>query len=313
MKNTTYYFTTDKNETELNNLIFDPLFKKIVDYLSNHNEQDVILRQIKANIPTDSNLELYLDKLIKYGLLERKNRRYHLTFPIYSTQKNVQIPETITSLLRNIVQKNSSQVNFFIFGEWLWSLLFEEEQEGYFFGIESSPESFSLQFYRKREEGNDTLRFVSVYQENQIPFDLANYFNLLSRRVELPEHFKPLQDIIGDVDIHYFIAQIQKVIRSAKRNPSRVRKPNIFEEALITTKDLIRNTEGELFLEATYLEDDKLSEENQLTLDKLETEFRLLWKTIDDQNQRIFYKMQVYSILFSTCFPNQNQIRYFKH
>ncbi|EOL44367.1 DUF1803 domain-containing protein [Enterococcus caccae] len=310
MKNTTYYFTTNKNETELSNLILDPLFKKIVDYLSEHKEQEVILRQIKADISTENNLELYLDKLIKYGLLERKNRRYYLTFPIYSIEKTIQVPESISIQLKNIVQKNTSQVNFFILGEWLWSLLFEEEQDGYFFGIKSVPASLPL--YRKREEGNDTLRFVSVYQENQIPFDLANYFHLLSRRGELPEHFKPLQDILGDVDIHYFIAQVQKVLRSVKRNPSKIRRPNIFEEALITTNDLIRNTEGELFLEATCLEDDKLSEENQHTLDKLETELRLLWETIDDQNQRAFYKMQVYSILFSTCFPKQNQIRYFK-
>ncbi|MGX7262605.1 DUF1803 domain-containing protein [Enterococcus crotali] len=310
MENTSYYFTSNKNEKELDNIISDPLFKKIIDYLSEHKNQEVILRQIKAAIPTDSNLELYLDKLIKYNLIERKNRRYSLVFPVYSAEEKLLVPDSITDLLENLIQATPPQIHYFIFGEWLWPLLFEEEQDSYFFGVQASSNTIPL--FRKREEGNSTLQFVSIYQDEVIPLDLANYFNLLSKRQKLPEHFKPLQAIIGDVDINYFIAQVQKVIRSVKRNTSRVKKQNIFEQALLTTKDLKRNPEGKLILTATQLDDVTLSEENKIMLDMLKTELVLFGTTIEERNQRIFLKMQLYSTLFSICFPNQKNINYFK-
>lgn len=290
-------------------MIFDPLFKEIVNYLYDQKDQEIILRQIKANILTDVNLDLYLDKLINYGLIKRQNRRYSLTFPIFSAKKNIQVAHSITDTLQSLVQENTSQISYFIFGEWLWGLLFEEEQKEYFFGIESSPDNLPL--FRKSQTGNSQLQFVSIYQDSLLPLDLANYFNLLSNRRALPEQFKQLQHIIGDVDIHYFITQIQKVIRSVKRNTSKIRKRNIFEEALLTTNDLTRNAEGQLSLTTVCLDNIEPSAEIQDTLDKLKAELTLLWTTIADDNQRAFYKMQIYSVLFTECFPNQKSIHYF--
>lgn len=310
MENTSYYFTSNKNENELENLISDPLFKKVVNYLSDHKNQEVILRQIKATISTDHNLELYLDKLIKHGLVERKNRRYSLKFPIYSVEEKLQVPDTITNLLQSLIQVNSSQLNYSMVGEWLWSLLFAEEQSSYIFGVQSS--SKNPPFFRKRVAGNDALQFVSIYQAGVIPVDLANYFNLLSKKEELPEQFKPLQAIIGDVDINYFIGQVQKVLRSVKRNTSRVRKQNIFEDALLATNDLT-NTEGQLSLVTMYLDDSEPSRERQMALDQLKTELASLWGAIQDDNQRVFFKMQLYSVLFTSYFPNQKFIHYFKN
>ncbi|EOH98563.1 hypothetical protein UAW_01159 [Enterococcus haemoperoxidus ATCC BAA-382] len=310
MEFTSYYFASNKNEEDLNKLICDPLFAKIVEYLSEHKEQEVILRQIKAAIPTDSNLELYLDKLIKYNLLERKNRRYSLTFPIYTMDKSIQLPDSITRAFRNITQESSMLNNCFVFGEWLWMLLFEDEQDNYFFGVKASPESQPI--FRRREEGNDSLRFVSIYTDSLVPLDLANYFNLLSRRKDLPQNFEVLQNVIGDVDINYFIPQIQKVIRSIKRNKTRVDKQNIFQEALIMTGDLKRNTENQLFLAVPIIDSECACDEIQTILDKLQIELPPLWKTIHNQNQRIFFKQQLYSVLFKNCLPELDHISYFK-
>ncbi|MBO0472760.1 hypothetical protein IGL98_001835 [Enterococcus sp. DIV0840] len=311
MENITYYFASNKNEEELNKIVSNPLFTKITNYLSERKEQEVILRQIKADIPTDSNLELYLDKLIKYNLLERKNRRYSLTFPIYTHKESLKISDSIAKSFRTITQEDSIPINYFIFGEWLWSLLFEEEQDNYFFGIKASPESLSV--FRRKEEGNESLRFVSVYPDNLIPLDLANYFNLLSKRQELPQHFTSLQNVIGDVDINYFIPQIQKVIRSVKRNKSRESKKNIFQEALLVTGDLKRNEENQLFLAVPILESEELSKEIQVTLDKLKTELQPSWEKIEDKNQRVFYKQQLYSFLFTNYLPeDQEYISYFE-
>ncbi|MBO0421842.1 DUF1803 domain-containing protein [Enterococcus plantarum] len=311
MKNVSYYFTSNKSEEELTRIISDPLFTRIVSYLSERKEQDVILRQIKANILTDKNLELYLDKLIKYNLIERANRRYTLTFPIFSQGESLTLPDSITQSFRAVTQTESISTDYFVLGEWLWSLLFQEEQDPYFFGIELS--SKSLPIFRKREEGNDLLRFVSVYPEELVPLDLANYFNLLSRRQELPSHFEPLQNIIGDVDIHYFIPQMQKVLRAIKRNRTRDSKKNIFQEALLVTGDLKKNEENQLFLATPILDSTEPSEAFQLALDKLKTELTLLWEGIETNNQRLFYKQQLYSFIVVNYLPiDQNYIKYFK-
>ncbi|ALS00656.1 hypothetical protein ATZ33_04490 [Enterococcus silesiacus] len=310
MENTSYYFASNKNEKKLENVISDPLFKKVVNYLSDYKNQEVILRQIKATISTDHNLELYLDKLIKHGLVERKNRRYSLTFPVYSTEEKLQVPDSVTNLLQSLIQVNSSQLNYSIVGEWLWSLFFEEEQSSYFFGVQYS--SKKLPLFRKKVAGNDALQFVSIYQDGVIPLDLANYFNLLSKRQALPEQFKSLQTVIGDVDINYFIGQVQKVLRSVKRNTSRVKKQNIFEKALLATNDLTRNTEGQLSLVTMCLDDSEPSRERKMALNQLKTELASLWGAIEDDNQRVFFKMQLYSVLFTSYFPNKKFIHYFK-
>lgn len=311
MENVTYYFASNKNNEELTKLISDPLFTRIVDYLSEHNEQEVILRQIKAAIQTDGNLELYLDKLIKYNLLERKNRRYALTFPIYIKGEFLQLPNSIDGIFQEITQEASIQTEYFLFGEWLWSLLFQEAQDNYFFGVKTF--SDRLPTFRRIEEGNGALSFVSVHPDYLIPLDLANYFNLLSRRQELPEKFKLLQNTIGDVDINYFIPQIQKVLRSVKRNKVRENKRNIFQEALLVTGDLKKNEDNQFHLATPIIENNSPSEPFQHILDKLEMALIPLWEKIESKNERIFYKQQLYSFIVATYFPKgEGGITYFK-
>ncbi|MGM0217168.1 DUF1803 domain-containing protein [Enterococcus sp. AZ126] len=311
MGEVTYYFASNENEEELNKIIIDPLFNKIVAYLSNRNGQEVILRQIKAAIPTDSNLELYLDKLIKHKLLKRENRRYTLIFPIYTNENLLKLPDSIEKSFRKIMEEQTMANDYFLFGEWLWSLFFEKEQGTYFFGVSNSIENLS--FFLKKEAGNDSLRFVSIYPDNLIPLDLANYFNLLSRGQELPPKFDSLQNLIGDVDIHYFISQIQKVMRSVKRNNYRERRQTIFQEALLVTGDLKKNEENQLYLATPTIAGNDYSDEIQNRLDELKKDLISLWETIENENQRMFYKQQLYSFLFQNYLPNKyHSISYFK-
>lgn len=311
MGKVTYYFASNENEEELNKIIIDPLFNKIVAYLSNRNGQEVILRQIKAAIPTDSNLELYLDKLIKHKLLKRENRRYTLIFPIYTKENLLKLPDSIEKSFRKIMEEQTMANDYFLFGEWLWSLFFEKEQGTYFFGVRNSIESLS--FFLKKEAGNDSMRFVSIYPDNLIPLDLANYFNLLSRGQELPPKFDSLQNLIGDVDIHYFISQIQKVMRSVKRNNYRERRQTIFQEALLVTGDLKKNEENQLYLANPTIAGNDYSDEIQSLLEELKKDLISLWETIENENQRMFYKQQLYSFLFPNYLPNKyHSISYFK-
>ncbi|ALS38063.1 hypothetical protein ABID30_000249 [Enterococcus rotai] len=309
MENITYYYAQTNQSEPLDKIVSDPLFKEVVAYFTERQDQEIILRQIKADIPTNSNLELYLDKLIKYNLIERKNRRYSLSFPIYANESRQILPESLIELLEGMKQE-SKRTNYFLFGEWLWSLLFDEEQGDYFFGVKDS--SNGLPLFQRREEGNDALRFVSIFTAQQVPFDLANYFNLLSKRQALPQIFEPLQNLVGDVDLNYFIQQIQKVIRTVNRNKTRERKVNIFQEALLVTGDLMRDEENQLYFAVPLLEDQVLSGEMKVRLDQMKAELSSLWANITDENQRVFLKHQIYSTLFENGLPKQHYIHYFK-
>lgn len=310
MENITYYYAQTNQSEPLDKIVSDPLFKEIVAYFTERQDQEIILRQIKADLPTNGNLELYLDKLIKYNLIKRKNRRYSLSFPIYSNEKPQILPESIIELLERM-KLESERTNYFFFGEWLWSLFFTGEQGNYFFGVKDS--SNGLPLFQRREEGNDALRFVSIFTAQQVPFDLANYFNLLSKRQALPQIFEPLENLIGDVDLNYFIQQIQKVIRAVNRNKTRERKVNIFREALLVTGDLVRDEENQLYFAVPLLEDQVLSDELKVRLDQMKTELSSLWANTTDENQLVFLKHQIYSALVENGLSKQNHIYYFKY
>ncbi|MBO0441331.1 DUF1803 domain-containing protein [Candidatus Enterococcus ikei] len=311
MENVTYYFGSTSHQEPLNKLVSDPLLKQLVTYFFERKEQEVMLRQIKTDIPTDSNIELYLDKLIKNNLLERKNRRYTLTFPIYSERTfQITVPNSITTSIHRIIEEDAN-LSYFIFGEWLWAVLFDEETEDYFFGVDHSLNN-SPNFLNKVEVGDSTLHFVSIFRENQMPFDLANYFSLLSKGQAIPKQFEPLQKLIGDVDLNYFIPQVQKLLRSVKRNKSVSKKINIFQEALLLTQDLKKSEEGKLILAVPMIEKDAPSEAIQEILEQLKVELCALWATIENRNQRLFFKKQLYCSLFDDCLTQINSFSYFK-
>lgn len=308
MEHVTYYYAQNKQAEHLNKIVADPLFKEIVTYFTERQNQDIILRQLKSDIPTTSNLELFLDKLINYKLLERKNRRYSLSFPIYSTEVSPFLPESVTNLIE-VMRTEDVRSRCFVFGEWFWSLFFEEEQGSYFFGVKETSKKSPL--FQRREQGNDTLRFVSIFTNHQIPLDFANYFSLLSKRKQLPKHFESLQNLIGDVNLDYFILQIRKVMRSVNRSTVRERKTTIFQEALLITGDLTRNEEQKLELVVPLLEDVTLSANTQEYLEQVKLDLVVLWKKTVNENERVFFKQQLYSTIVHNCSFEHDYLQYY--
>ncbi|MEI5992534.1 DUF1803 domain-containing protein [Candidatus Enterococcus mansonii] len=304
MKNITYYYGENR---QLHTIISDPLFNRIVDYFLDHQGAEVILRQIKTDFSNETNLEHFLDKLIKHNLLERKNRRYSLTFPIYNEKKTIEIPDSINKSIEVLGQDRCTR--FFIFGEWLWSFLFAEEQD-YFFGVVDSLSQQPV-FLTKKEVGNNDFKFISISHENSQPFDLATYFMCLSSRKPLPATFQPLQNLIGDVDIDYFVTQTKKIIRATKRNKIKNSKRNIFQEALLLTNDLKKDANGICYTTTLVLEEQPTIVDEAL-FDRLGHEVSLLWDTIADRNQRVFAKQEIYSSLFNKYFEEQESLSYFK-
>lgn len=306
MEAITYFFDDNNQSKDITKVVNDPLFQTIVDYFIKHRNQEIILRKLKTDIHTDTNLELFLDKLIKYKLIDRKNRRYSLLFPIFQPETSIKLSEAIVDRFSTII-KGNSEAACYLFGEWFWSLLFSEEHKPYFFGVREAD------FYIKREVGNDTWKMVSICLKEQQPFDLANFFSMLSAQIKLPDQFKPLQDLVGDVDINYFIPQLQKVIRSAKRQKVAKTKRDIFREALLLTGDLIQNEVGEEIIVTPILENLSPSIELEPVLQELALELSESWKLMEDVDQRVFFKLQLFRSLFKECFPQNESLHYFKN
>ncbi|GGC81390.1 DUF1803 domain-containing protein [Enterococcus wangshanyuanii] len=305
MEKVIYYYKRER-AAQLDKLISEPLFEQIMTYLIGNQEQEPILRQLKTAIPTTENLELYLEQMISHGIIQRKNRRYYLSIPIFSQEKRLKIPASTQIFLDESMKKTSSQEPFF--GEILWSLFFDDDTD-YFFGIKTAETSTT--FVKRVEEGNEKLRFIALHLEDTFPLSLADYFSLLTKRAALPDTFKPLERLIGDVDIDYFITQALKVIRSSKRATSRQLKRNIFQEALLVTNDLEKTSDTTFSLTSPILENDNLSEVDEInTLKKL---LSPLWEGIEDNNERVFYKKQLYSQLFHYYFPNTDVLHYFAY
>ncbi|MGG5340788.1 DUF1803 domain-containing protein [Enterococcus sp. AZ192] len=305
MEKVIYYYKRE-NTAQLNKLISTPLFEEIMQHLIHNQQQELILRQLKATIPTTENLELYLEQMISQGIIQRVNRRYYLSIPIFSQQNRLEIPASTQLFLDDLMKKSSNQDQFF--GEVLWSVFFDDDTN-YFFGVQMADSSAT--FVKKVEEGNEKLQFVSLHLEDTFPLSLADYFSLLSKRTALPDTFKPIEQLIGDVDIDYFITQALKVIRSSLRSKSKQMKRNIFQETLIITNDLQERADTTFSLTSPILENGSLATADEL--DELKKILPPLWENIKDDNERIFYKKQLYSYLFHYYFPEIEFLHYLKY
>ncbi|MTD38897.1 DUF1803 domain-containing protein [Erwinia sp. CPCC 100877] len=294
MAKITYYFDS-KNNKALRKITTEPLFQQIIDYLTE--QPNVILRQLKAAFENEPNFDVYLDQLIEYNLLERKNRRYTVNFPIFSTDDLVVSKEVSTEM--QAITQDDLEASCLVFGEWLWPLFFEDES--YFFGVRSN--EASNYFLTRTEAGNESLTFVSITTADRKEVTTANYFSLLIEGEQLPERFKPLEKLIGDVDINYFILQCRRILRSLKRQTGQ--KQNIFLEALITTKEL-QKTEQKGY----YLNIPLINCRTKIDFHAPKLEAALLEINALPNNQRVFYKKQLYCKLFNICFPERKGISY---
>lgn len=69
-----------------------PFFIDLVDYLDQHD--DVILRQIKAQFPTQP-VDKYLEEYIKAGLILRENKRYYLNLPFLESTESLALDQEV--------------------------------------------------------------------------------------------------------------------------------------------------------------------------------------------------------------------------
>ncbi|MGC6767743.1 DUF1803 domain-containing protein [Enterococcus sp. LJL51] len=234
MTEITYYFQ-HKKQAKLNKLVNNPLFNEVVAYFQKHQQEEIILRDLKK-VFSDKSFEQFLEEMIDFRLISRQERRYFLTISFFSAEDFSKVSEEKINEVEKRINGYTEieKVNFY--GEMLWDSLFTEEQD-YFFGVASSAAPV---FFEKNTAGNEQLSFVSIHPKSSYPFDLPSYFTAIAALGTggIPNSYQPLQQLIGDVDSHYFASQAFRVFRSVIKKRRIADKRNIFLEALLLTGDL---------------------------------------------------------------------------
>lgn len=303
-----YLYEQKEQQQLIQKLVNEPLFQPFVGYFFDHSQEEVTLRKLKQIFPNEKKLEFFIDQLIQAQLLERKQRRYRLTFPVFSTKTNPsylkQLPiEQEFSILSFLNQLESATV-LYLLGEWLWSVLFEKEQ-AYFLAVDQEIHTSLL---LKTEASAQQGTFVTIHSPIVAAPDLAIYFDRLAKGQTLPETYQPLERLLGDVSIDYFVSQSIKIQRSLKRSTN---KRNIFKEALQITKDIQLNEEGQAVFATTIIETDQflvLPEECSQAEELITHRFI----TQKDTNLRILDKMYFYQAVITTYWSAEQPLHYFK-
>lgn len=186
-------------------LLAHPLFEKVTDYLLE--KPAATLRELKSQFD-QKGFDHYLDTLVQAGLVERAERRYQLAFPLYK-----EVP----------LVKSESDLD-------LASLLkLQETIHDYFFAVadDSPAAAFMHTRYGLAELHSDKLTWVYIGPETDEP-NIPIYFQQLAQE-KRPN--QTLYDLLGDVDPHYFMRQIEKVLPTYQKG--RIpKRPSIFWDAL---------------------------------------------------------------------------------
>ncbi|MGV1139207.1 DUF1803 domain-containing protein [Enterococcus hirae] len=110
------YFYSQNHQQLLSKLVNNAVFPTLIEYLHHHQEEDIILRELKKNFDHPK-FEAFLDQLIDENLIKRENRRYKLNFPIFEEetyQKEIEEAEPRFYKLLVLCRKRKNS--------WLWEM-----------------------------------------------------------------------------------------------------------------------------------------------------------------------------------------------
>ena len=225
-----YFYSKNKQE-KLGKLVEHDLFPLLIDYMYQHQNEDIILRELKAVFP-QRKFEAFLDQLIDENLLKRENRRYSLNFPIFDESKFQKEIEEATSLMTQKLVSFSQEEKQLVMGEEMWSYCFESKSSYFYATVEY------LLPISKHVAGNQTYQWVSLNYHDSLTFSLANYFYLQKKQIAMPVEFERLAKLIGDVNEMYYFDQVEVIIDRIKANKYKRRRPSIFYDSLVLTKTI---------------------------------------------------------------------------
>ncbi|OTP12109.1 hypothetical protein A5844_000325 [Enterococcus sp. 10A9_DIV0425] len=233
------YFYSKKYLDE--GLLAHPLFEPMIDYLVKNRSQEIILRELKKEFP-QKKFEHFLDQMIEAGLIMRKNRRYHLSFPVF---EEGECQEDIERLKEQMIQELSDytqEERKLALSETIWSNCFEEETD-YFYAT-----AFPVETIKKVTAGNEDYQFVTLQLGNTEQVSLPNYFDLQKKQSMMPEAFSPIVQLIGDVNEEYFFDQVEVILERILKHKFKERRRNVFLDVLLSTNVIKKENEYQLVL-----------------------------------------------------------------
>ena len=182
-----------------NRMTRQPFFQALIHYL--HEHQDVTLRQIKAAVEGEKNLDRQLDAYIEAGYIHRKNRRSQNAFRLLDSLDGLSLDQEI-----------------FVDTE---SELFDQLKE--------------ITFCQRMANATNDLIIeedVDLMREN---LTLDSYFYKMRTQEELSEDQKKLYAILGDVNPDYALKYMTSFLLKFTRKDKVIqRRSDIFVQALVT-------------------------------------------------------------------------------
>ena len=193
-----------------------PFFWDLVDYLDRHD--DVILRQIKAQFPTQP-VDKYLEEYIKAGLILRENKRYTLNLPFLESADLVDLDQEVfvrddSHVYQEILEKD-----------------FQTE-------LRNQTNAAIL------EEHTDFAREKMT---------LSNYFYKVKFQYPLTEEQQRLYEILGDVNPEYALKYMTTfLLKFIKKDQLMQKRTDIFVDSLVLLGYIVQNEDGKYELAVEF-------------------------------------------------------------
>lgn len=225
------YFYSKNKQKSIEKLVKHSFFSLFIAYMQQHQNEDVILRDLKKAF-SNQKIESFIEDLITEKLLIRNNRRYSLNFSIFDEGEfQEEIKKNVALILQWLLPMKQEERQY-VMGEEIWRACFEEEAD-YFYGT-----TVDFTSINKQVSGNKTYQFVSLNSQTTLPFSLANYFYLQKKQFPLPPKFLNLAHLIGDVNEMYYFDQVEVIIERIQAKKYKKRRPSIFFDSLILTNTI---------------------------------------------------------------------------
>lgn len=224
MSITIYY--PEKEGKEWRNLLRNPLFEVIYDYILTH--ENCILRELKRDIQ-DKGLEKTLDLMIDLKIVARDNRRYSILI-VPKSEWNEQ--KSVIDLPKDRFSKEEWTVGFF---EYLLShpfkfkdVLFVERDSD----LQKAINQFPIAQRLKEEKG--LLVFHSFSQKSLERHTIGNFFERVEKNLPLTKKQQAVYQLFGDASPDYVLRAFGVwLLKFLKKDIVTFRRQEIFLQALV--------------------------------------------------------------------------------
>ena len=193
-----------------------PFFKGLINYLDQ--QDDVILRQIKAQFP-DQSVDKLMEEYIKAGFILRENKRYYLNLPFLDSTDLLELDQEV------FVRDDSP--------------IYQEILEKHF----------------KTELRNQTN--AAILEENtdfaREKMTLSNYFYKVKHQYPLTKEQQELYAILGDVNPEYALKYMTTfLLKFLKKDEVQQKRRDIFVDSLEVLGYIRKNEDGKYELAVEF-------------------------------------------------------------